>query len=137
MTNEEVDCMRRISANRLRKSLFWIKKQGLKLPSESLKDFARSGLWQELGYARLLDCLLTEFEVPVEKAIEITAAAVKGGYEDERLYGIEQTAAQPAGQTDTGDQPTGESGVDSELTAAGGGSDLGDGIGSDSVAGGG
>mgnify|MGYP001490625375 CR=1 FL=1 len=87
--------MRHIAAARLRRDLYWYRMRG-RIPDEGmLEEIISTGVWR-VWNMRLVDWLTAELGVPRERAIDLTAEAIKKGHEDGKLYGIDSSPTQPA-----------------------------------------
>lgn len=87
--------MRTIAAARLRKALSWAQMQGNPPDANFLKQVIPTGAWR-VWNMRLLDWLTDELHLPQEQAIDLTEDAIREGYEDGKLYGIDPVNEEPA-----------------------------------------
>ncbi len=79
-------------AERLRRLIYWGKFDAETCPMDPIiLEVITRRLWSFWGYKRLLDCLLDEFRLPPQRAMELTKAAVENGHERRDLYGSSTT----------------------------------------------
>ena len=76
-----------LASARLRKGLYWMRVRRQPIPAQMLGQIIQSQLWRQWGYGRLCDILIHERGLDVERATDLTAQAINGGYEDAKLYG--------------------------------------------------
>jgi hypothetical protein len=87
MTRKEKQ--RELTAARLRRALFWMKK-GPETPEMQMgiQSVIMGQYWSDWGYPRLYECLVQEFRMSEEQAVKTTQGAIRNGYEDGKYYGI-------------------------------------------------
>jgi hypothetical protein len=76
-----------LASARLRKGLYWMRVRRQPIPPQLFDQIIQSQLWRQWGYGRLHDMLIQELGLDVERATDLTAQAIKGGFEDAKLYG--------------------------------------------------
>lgn len=86
--SEHEAMQRRVAASRIRKVLYWTQIRGQTLEPAAMQVFCVSGLWRELGYQRLQDCLEKEFRIGGKQCVDLVVGAIKSGAEDANLYHI-------------------------------------------------
>lgn len=101
MNSNNQELVRKRMAARVRRLLHWMQQEQGNAPmDEIIKNVIANKLWPLWGYPRLAECLTEEFHLSTDKASEIVINAIKGGYENEKLYGVDDNSEQPAKQAE-------------------------------------
>lgn len=87
MLEQNDDGIAVLSMHQMRTDLIMLARQE-KLMDEDLERLMRGQPWVIFGYGRLLDYLLKELNLPVERAYDWAAKACNLGVEDPMLYGV-------------------------------------------------
>jgi len=110
--DERDEAVRRIMALRVRKLVYWRRKDGNPIPEDLVQNIIRRRVWTYWGYPRLIAVLKEEFGIDQDRAASMTATAIREGFEDGKLYGIGDDEPGVAGKT-VGSPDAGEPGGDS------------------------
>ena len=79
----------KIAAMRVRTMLDWSRRRGEVTTDELIRGIIARRMWVHWGYRRLVECLTEELGLDRDRAADITVKAIKEGYEDGQLYGID------------------------------------------------
>ena len=82
--------MGEITLFRIRKLLAWSRCRGEAVSPDLLSQIVAKRMWADWGYCKLSDFLKAEVGFDTQQIANIVAAAIKGGHEDGKPYGVEQ-----------------------------------------------